>query len=74
MRYIQYMNNSIIDILKIAWPVLALQLIVQLIAIIDIARKKKTRNLTPAIWIVIIMLGEILGPIVYFIVGRAEED
>jgi len=68
------MNNSIIDILKIAWPVLALQLIVQLIAIIDIARKKKTRNLTPAIWIVIIILGEILGPIVYFIVGRVEEE
>jgi len=63
-----------LEIIKIALPVIVLQLIIQIYAIIDVARKKKTRNLSVPIWLVIIILGELVGAIVYFIIGRAEEE
>lgn len=68
------MENSVADIIRIAWPVIALQLIVQILAIIDIVRKKKTRNLSVPIWLIIVILGELVGAVVYFIIGRPEED
>lgn len=61
------------EILKVVWPLIVIQLVVQIYAIIDIAKRKKTRNLTPAVWIVIIILGEILGAVIYLLTGRAEE-
>lgn len=66
--------NQVITILKLAWPVLVLQLAVQLYALYDLLKKKKTRNLSIGMWAVIIVLGEIVGAAVYFLVGRAEED
>ncbi len=61
------------EILKIIWPIIAIQLIIQIYCIIDVVRRKKTRNLQPAIWIIIIVFGEILGSIIYLLVGRSED-
>ena len=66
-------NQQVFDLLKLIWPLLVLQLGVQIYAIVDILSKKKTRNLSMPIWIVIIALTEIIGPIVYFVYGRSEE-
>jgi len=66
-------NDVIINILKIAWPVIVLQLGLQIYALIDLFRKKKTKNLSTPIWALIIIFGEILGPIFYLMFGRAEE-
>jgi len=62
-----------IDIIRIIWPVIVIQLAVQIYAIVDIIRKKKTKNLSPTIWIVVIIFGELLGAIIYLLAGRAEE-
>jgi len=62
-----------VEILKLLWPIILIQFVVQIFAIVDVARRKKTRNLTSAAWIVIIVVGEIVGPIVYFLIGRAED-
>lgn len=61
------------ELLRTIWPLIVIQLAVQIYAIVDIAKRKKTKNLSPAAWIIICILGEILGPIVYFLVGRSEE-
>lgn len=66
-------NQQIIDILKLAWPLILLQIFFQIYALVDLIRKKKTRNLSPAIWAIIIIIGEILGPILYLLLGRSEE-
>jgi hypothetical protein len=62
-----------IDIIKIIWPVIVIQFAVQIYAIIDIIRKKKTKNLSPAIWIIIVIFGELFGAIIYLLAGRIEE-
>ena len=66
-------NDAIINIIKIAWPLILLQLCLQIYALADLARKKKTKNLSVFLWVIIIILGEILGPIFYLLLGREEE-
>jgi len=66
-------SEQIISILKIAWPLIAIQLGLQIYATIDVIKRKKTKNLSPAIWVIIIILGEIIGAIVYLLFGRTED-
>ena len=66
-------SGQIIDILKIAWPLIVIQLGLQIYSIIDVIRHKKTKTLSPLIWVIIIVFGEILGPILYLLFGRAED-
>jgi hypothetical protein len=62
------------EIIKIIWPVVLIQLAFQIYALIDLfkTKKSKTKNLSAPIWAVIIILGEMVGPAVYLIVGRSE--
>ncbi len=63
----------LVDILKILWPVLLLQVILQVIALINLKNRKQVRFHNKWIWVAIIILGEILGPIAYFLF-RGNED
>lgn len=65
--------DQTIQILKYAWPLIVLQIGLQIYAIVDLVRKNKTKNLSVPIWVVIIVLGEIIGSILYFLIGRSEE-
>ncbi|MBB4826623.1 hypothetical protein HNO89_003904 [Sporosarcina luteola] len=52
-------------------PILGLQLILMLVALIDLIRNQRTNG--PFImWIFIIILLNIVGPILYFIFGRRQ--
>ncbi len=61
------------EIIKLVWPLIVIQLLVQIYAIYDIVKRKGTKNLSPAAWIVIVILGQITGSIIYLILGRKEE-
>ena len=63
------------QIIQFIWPLILIQLLFQIYALVDliITKKRKTKNLTPIIWIIIIVLGEIIGSALYFIVGRSEK-
>ncbi len=52
-------------------PVLVLQLGLQIVALVDLARRETTRW-PKWVWAVIIIAGEMLGPILYFLLGRQE--
>ena len=58
----------------ILWPLLVIQVMVQIYALVNLwsVNKGKTRNLTNYWWTVIIVLGELLGPIIYFIFGSKK--
>lgn len=68
-------SAQIIDLLKIVWPLIVVQVAFQAYALYDLFKIKsgKTKNLTAIYWCIIIILGEILGPAIYFLVGRSEE-
>jgi hypothetical protein len=68
------MNNpDVINVLQLLWPLILLQFIIQGYAIVDIARRKKTKNLNVTVWVLIIIFGEILGAVLYLIIGRDKE-
>jgi len=59
------------DYLPFLIPLLLLQLALMAFALVDLARRERTRGPKWARAIVIV-LGELLGPIVYLLLGREE--
>lgn len=64
---------DVASFLKLIWPMIIIQVILQVFALVDVIKKKKTNNLSVPVWIIIILLGEILGAVIYYLIGRAEE-
>jgi len=52
-------------------PVIILQLVLFFVSMIDLIRREKTRG-PKWMWALIILFGELLGPILYLLVGRLE--
>ena len=53
-------------------PIAILQLGLMVVALIDLARREKTKGPKWA-WLLVILLVSMLGPILYFVMGRQEE-
>ena len=66
------MNN-----LDINWtlflPIIVLQLIIQIIAIVDLIKQSNMTRTKKIIWALVILLTNVLGPIAYFVFGRREK-
>ncbi len=60
------------SILPFIIPIILLQLILMVVALVDLSKRERVRWLPKWGWALIIILGELLGPIVYFILGREE--
>ena len=70
------MNNSTFDIMSILpllIPLIVIQLVLMIVCLIDLSKRAKVRGLPKWAWAIIIVLGELLGPIIYLFVGRMEE-
>lgn len=61
--------DSIVSNLPIIAPILIIQLILIVVAIIDLVRIEKT-NGPKWLWVIIILFINIIGPILYFVIGR----
>ena len=53
-------------------PIVLLQLLLIVVALVDLVRRPKV-NGPKWVWAVIILLINFIGPIAYFLVGRREE-
>ncbi len=61
------------SILPLLIPLVLIQLVLMIICLVDLGRREKVKGLPKWAWAIIIVLGELIGPTVYLIVGRAEE-
>jgi hypothetical protein len=61
--------DELTNYLPILAPIFIIQLILIIVAIIDLVRIEKT-NGPKWVWILIILFINIIGPILYFVVGR----
>jgi 4-amino-4-deoxy-L-arabinose transferase-like glycosyltransferase len=59
-------------ILPLLIPILIIQIGLQIYALIDLYRQPSVRG-SKILWAVVIILGEIIGPIVYFIFAKRDE-
>jgi len=53
-------------------PVILIEIILLIVALLDLIRREQTRG-PKWVWALVIVLVNIIGPIVYFIFGRREE-
>ncbi len=53
-------------------PVVIIQLTLLVVALVDVLRREHTRG-PKWIWILVIVLVNFIGPIIYFVIGRKEE-
>ncbi|MBP3970078.1 PLDc_N domain-containing protein [Bacillus sp. WL1] len=75
---IHYGLNDLKDIdimafLPIILPVIAVGALLVLIAFIDLYRHRNTRK-NVLVWTLIILFVNILGPILYFVIGRKDGE
>ncbi|HET6444215.1 MAG TPA: PLD nuclease N-terminal domain-containing protein [candidate division Zixibacteria bacterium] len=70
------MDNESFDVLleylPLLIPILLIQLALVVAALWDLIRREKTRG-PKWLWVIIILLLNFIGPIVYFVVGRDDE-
>jgi len=60
--------NSLIPFLI---PIVLLQLGLMLFALVDLSRRQRTKG-PKWVWVLVIIFVNLIGPIVYFVVGREE--
>jgi len=59
------------DYLPFLIPVLLLQLGLAIFCLVDLARRNRTRG-PKWLWAIIIIFGQLIGPLVYLLIGREE--
>jgi hypothetical protein len=64
--------DKLLQFLPYIIPIVLLQLILMIVALVDLVRRVKTRFLPRWAWAIVIVFGELLGPILYLFVGREE--
>lgn len=65
--------DEVLDLMLKLWPLLLLQVALMVWALVDLLRRRSTRSLSMPVWIVLIILVNVFGPIAYFLFGRAEQ-
>ncbi len=70
-----HLDLPIGTILSLVLPLAALELILIIVALVDLIRREPGRvNGSKVMWGLIIVLIGTIGPICYFILGRKEQD
>jgi hypothetical protein len=65
-------NPTLEQILPLAIPIIVIQLILLVVALLDLRKQTATRG-PKWVWVLVIIFFEILGPIIYFVAARKEE-
>jgi hypothetical protein len=65
-------TEDVLRLLPLLIPLLVIQVGLIVVALLDLARREHTRGPKWA-WVLVIVLLEMLGPVVYFVFGRREE-
>ena len=53
-------------------PLLVIQIILMAVALFDLSRREQVRG-PKWLWVILIVLGEMIGPVAYLVIGRKEE-
>jgi uncharacterized membrane protein YtjA (UPF0391 family) len=62
------------DLLPFLIPVFIIQVVLWVVALVDLSKRKRVRGDNKVVWVLVIILLEIIGPIVYLVWGRHVED
>lgn len=65
--------KEFMEYLPFILPVLLVELILMLTALVHVLKHQKYRFGNRILWVCIVVLLQIIGPILYFTIGRGEE-
>jgi len=65
-------NIDVGQLLLLLSPIIIIQLVLMIIALWDLIKREKTKG-PKWLWVVIILLVNFIGPIIYLVIGREEE-
>jgi len=66
-------NLTLEEILPFLIPIIVLQLVLMSVGLYDLTRpERRVKGGNKLVWGVIIVLGQMLGPLLYFLVGRDD--
>ncbi len=66
--------DALLEILPLLIPIVFIELAFSIAALIHILKHPNYRVGNRVMWIIIVMFVQLIGPIVYFIAGRGEEE
>jgi hypothetical protein len=66
--------DAIKDALPFLIPLLLIQLTLLIIAIVDLVKRKRVKGGNKILWGAIIILIDIIGPVIYLLFGREEDN
>lgn len=64
------MNMDVQEYLPFLIPLLLLQLVLMVTALVMIIRQKHFKYLNKVVWIIVVLVLNIIGPILYFVLER----
>lgn len=62
------------SILPLVIPLVLLQLGLMAYCLVDLSRRENVKHLPRWAWALIIILGELIGPVVYLLIGRSDAE
>jgi hypothetical protein len=66
--------ETLIQMLPYLAPVIILEVILNVVALVDIAKRKHVTGGNKVIWVLVTVCIHIIGPVIYLIAGRKEES
>ena len=63
----------VMEYLPVLIPLAILQLILMITALVHLLKRNKVRCGNVVIWLLVIILVNLIGPVLYFLFGREEE-
>lgn len=66
--------DAIKDMLPLLIPILFIQLALLVFALVDLFKRKRVKGGNKLLWGALIIVIEIVGPIIYLLYGREEDD
>ncbi len=67
------LGMDITTLLMLLIPLIIVQLTLMIIALVDAVKRENFKVGNKVVWIIVIVLVNILGPIIYFIFGKGDE-
>ena len=66
--------KELMEYLPVLLPVLAIQFVLMITALVHVLRHPHYRFGNKVIWVLVVVFIQIIGPVVYFAFGRGEEE
>jgi len=65
--------KTIMDMLPFLIPLFVIQLALMVIALVDLFKRENMKTNTRLVWVFVIILINVIGPIVYLLAGRKDK-